>query len=161
VDVVSLADSTLVLLAPGMGDGIQAAKAGILEIADVFVVNKADREGAEQTARELGHMMSLGRRELTGARWRQPILTTIAADGTGVDEVAEAIEAHHTWLVDHDELAARRVRRAGSEIEAIAMESLRARLGDVHDGAAAALASRVAAGDIDPYAAAEELIAAL
>src|SRR5256885_1442541 len=75
VDIVSLADTTVVLLAPGMGDGIQAAKAGLLEVADVFVVNKADRDGAEQTARDLRHMTSLGHRGIPGPRWRVPIVS--------------------------------------------------------------------------------------
>src|SRR6476646_6153115 len=86
VEVASLADTTLVLLAPGMGDGIQAAKAGILEIADVFVVNKADREGADQAARDLRHMLSLGERRGPDD-WQPPIVKTVAAKGEGVDDV--------------------------------------------------------------------------
>jgi LAO/AO transport system kinase len=158
VEIVSLADTTLVLLAPGMGDGIQAAKAGILEIADVFVVNKADRDGADQTARELKHMISLGRREISGAVWRQPIVPTIAVKSSGVDEVVEAIDAHTAWMTEHGELARRRAGRAATEVEAIAIESLRARLGDLREGPAGKLAERVAAGEEDPYSAAERLI---
>src|SRR5947207_6050906 len=89
VDVASLADTTVVLLAPGMGDGIQAAKAGILEIADIFVVNKADRDGADATARELGHMLALGESREPGD-WRPPIVTTVAARAEGVEGVVEA-----------------------------------------------------------------------
>ncbi|SDC60872.1 methylmalonyl Co-A mutase-associated GTPase MeaB [Actinokineospora iranica] len=159
VDVVALADTTLVLLAPGMGDGIQAAKAGILEIADVFVVNKADRDGADTTARELKYMISLGRREIRGASWRQPIVKTVAARGEGVGEVVEAIDAHRAWTADHGEFEHRRALRARTEIEAIAVETLRSRLGDLHGGDALdRLAKRVMAGDLDPYAAADSLI---
>ncbi|GGM35592.1 LAO/AO transport system kinase [Longimycelium tulufanense] len=162
VEVVSLADTTLVLLAPGMGDGIQAAKAGILEVADVFVVNKADRDGADQTVRDLKYMISLGRRERTGAIWRPPIVKTIAARGQGLDEVTEAIDAHHDWMVRHGELEQRRQRRAQAEIEAIAVEMLRAELGDVHGGTALeGLAKRVVAGEVDPYRAADELVTGL
>jgi len=161
VDIVALADTTVVLLAPGMGDGIQAAKAGILEVADVFVVNKADRDGAETTVRDLKHMISLGRREL-GPAWRQPIVSTVASAGEGVAELVAALDAHHDWLVTRGELAARRARRAAEEIEAIAVASLRARLGGVRGGdALAGLAERVAAGELDPYAAADELTAGM
>jgi GTPase len=160
VDVVSLADTTLVLLAPGMGDGIQAAKAGILEVADVFVVNKADRNGAEQTVRDLRYMISLGRLDMRGARWRAPIVRTVATTGDGVDEVLAAITSHRAWLVSHGELAARREKRAREEIEAIAVRALRARFGDAH-GRLAELAKRVATGELDPYAAADALVEAL
>jgi len=157
VDIVSLADTTVVLLAPGMGDGIQAAKAGILEVADVFVVNKADRDGADQTVRDLKHMISLGRRSL-GPSWRQPIVRTVATSGDGAAELVSALDAHHDWLVSHGELTTRRETRARREIEAIAVRELRARLGGVRGGEVLdRLAEQVAAGSLDPYAAADEL----
>jgi len=162
VDVVRLADTTVVLLAPGMGDGIQAAKAGVLEIADVFVVNKADRDGADATVHDLKQMISLARREIRGPSWRQPIVRTVAAKGEGVDELVRALDDHHTWLVAHDELGARRAARARDEVEAIAVRRLRAELADLRDGTRlAGLAERVVARDLDPFAAAEELVAAL
>ena len=162
VEVVSLADTTLVLLAPGMGDGIQAAKAGILEVADIFVVNKADRDGADQTVRDLKYMISLGRREVPGPMWRPPIVKTVASRGEGIDEVVAAIESHHDWMSAHGELEQRRQRRAEAEVEAIAVEDLRDRLGDIRGGSALpGLAKRVVAGEIDPYVAADELVAAL
>ncbi|RKT15868.1 LAO/AO transport system kinase [Streptomyces sp. 1114.5] len=161
VEVAAQADTTVVLLAPGMGDGIQAAKAGILEIGDVFVVNKADRDGADATARELNHMLGLGEAREAGD-WRPPIVKTVAARGEGVDEVVEALEKHRAWLEEHGELAARRRRRAAEEIEAIALAELRARIGDLRgDRHLAALAERVAAGELDPYGAADELVAGL
>ncbi|SDH46302.1 LAO/AO transport system kinase [Actinokineospora alba] len=158
VEVVALADTTIVLLAPGMGDGIQAAKAGILEIADVFVVNKADRDGADTTVRELKYMISLGRREIRGASWRQPIVKTVAARLEGIADVVEAIDTHRTWMAEHGELEERRAVRARTEIEAIAVESLRAKLADVHGDALEGLAKRVMAGEVDPYTAADSLI---
>lgn len=166
VEVAGLADTTVVLLAPGMGDGIQAAKAGILEIGDLYVVNKADREGADATARELVHMMSLGD-EASGTSaakegtWRRPVLKTIAADGTGIDELVDALDAHHAWLAESGELTGRRRRRAGEEIESIALATLRLRMtGPAGDGTGLdALADSVAAGELDPYSAADRLVA--
>jgi len=156
VEIASLADTTLVLLAPGMGDGIQAAKAGILEIADLFVVNKADREGADTVVRDLRSMLSLGDRR-TDQGWRVPILKTVASRGEGAAEVVEEIERHGAWLESSGELSRRRQRRAADEIEAIALTSLRVDLRG--DGRLEPLAARVVAGEIDPYAAADELMA--
>ncbi|MET9625966.1 methylmalonyl Co-A mutase-associated GTPase MeaB [Lentzea sp. NPDC006480] len=153
VEIVALADTTLVLLAPGMGDGIQAAKAGILEIADVFVVNKADRDGADQTARDLKYMISLGRRDREGPLWRPPVVKTVAARMEGLDRVVEAIAEHQSWMASHGELFERRLRRAGAEIEAIAVERVRTRFGPVDQ-----LAKRVVSGELDPFAAADQLI---
>ena len=162
VDVVSLADTTLVLVAPGMGDGVQAAKAGILEIADVFVVNKADREGADRTARELKHMISLGRREVTGPSWRPPVVRTVAERTEGISDVIAAVGAHREWMVAHGVLGCRRLHRAHTEVEAIAVAALRERLGTLEKNSAlSALAQRVADGDLDPYAAADELVSTL
>ena len=158
VEVASAADTAVVLLAPGMGDGIQAAKAGILEIGDVFVVNKADRDGADATARELNHMLALGERREPGD-WRPPIIKTVAARGEGVPEVVEALEKHRAWLAETGRLAARRRARAAAEIEAIALGVLRSRFGSLHgDSRLAALADRVAGGELDPFAAADELL---
>ncbi|MFI0814338.1 methylmalonyl Co-A mutase-associated GTPase MeaB [Streptomyces sp. NPDC021098] len=159
VEIAAQADTTMVLLAPGMGDGIQAAKAGILEIGDVYVVNKADREGAEATARELNHMLGLGEARAPGD-WRPPIVKTVAARGEGIDEVVQALEKHRAWMEEHGVLAERRMRRAAGEVETIAVTALRARIGDLHgDRRLGALAERVVAGELDPYAAADELVA--
>jgi LAO/AO transport system kinase len=155
IDVVSLADTTVVLLAPGMGDGVQAAKAGILEIADVFVVNKADRDGAAQTVRDLKYMMSLGERR---DAWAPPVCRTVAARGEGVEDVVTAIDGHRAWLESSGEGVARRRRRAEGEIEAIALEKVRVRL---DRAAVAAFADRVVAGLLDPYAAAEQALTTL
>ncbi|SEO90977.1 methylmalonyl Co-A mutase-associated GTPase MeaB [Trujillonella endophytica] len=164
LEIASLADTTLVLLAPGMGDGIQAAKAGILEIADVFVVNKADRDGAGQTARDLRAMQSLGGRHDLPGGWRPPICRTVASRDTdnGVDEVLAQLDRHAEWLETSGEGRRRRTERAAREIEAIALAGLRARMGDVGGSAALdALAARVVAGETDPFAAADRLLAQL
>jgi LAO/AO transport system kinase len=159
VEIAAQADTTVVLLAPGMGDGIQAAKAGILEIGDVYVVNKADRDGADATARELNHMLGLGEARSPGD-WRPPIVKTVAARGEGTDEVVQALEKHRAWMEEHGVLAERRMRRAAGEVETIAVTALRARIGDLHgDRRLGALAERVVAGELDPYAAADELVA--
>ena len=161
VEIASLADTTVVLLAPGMGDGIQAAKAGILEVADVFVVNKADRDGADQTVRDLRYMLSLGGRHSEAGHWRPPIVKTVAARDTdnGLPDVLEAIGKHREWLESSGEGARRREERAAREVEAIALAALRERLGDVHGSAAlGALAEKVVAGETDPYSAADELL---
>ncbi len=159
LEVASLADTTLVLLAPGTGDGIQAAKAGILEVADVLVVNKADRDGADQTVRDLRYTLSLGgRHDLPGA-WRPPILRTVAAAGTGIDDLAEAIGEHRGWLGSSGEGHRRRALRAAREIEAIALAGLRERMGDVRGSAAlGTLAEQVVAGRTDPFRAATLLL---
>ncbi len=160
VEVASLADTTLVLLAPGMGDAIQAVKAGILEIADIFVVNKADRDGADATVRDIQGMIALGERG--PGQWRPQVVRSVAVRGEGIDDIAAAIDKHRGWLVEHDELRRRREARAAVEIEAIALGALRARIGSLRDGTQLpALAAEVAAGATDPYAAADALLAQL
>ena len=159
VEIASLADTTLVLVAPGMGDSIQAAKAGILEIADVFVVNKADRDGADATARDLRHMLSTGERRGPDD-WQPPIVKTVASRGEGIDDVMAAIDKHRDWLAGSGRLDAKRRLRAADEIEAIAVTALRARMGDLRGGTVLdELAARVVAGEVDPYAAADALVA--
>jgi LAO/AO transport system kinase len=161
VEIAGLADTTIVLLAPGMGDGIQAAKAGILEIGDVFVVNKADRDGADATVRDLRHMISLGDRTEPGL-WRPPVVKTVAARGEGVEEVMEALDKHQGWLDSSGTLQQRRLKRAADEIEAIALAALRARMGDLRAGHGLDdHAAAVVAGQIDPYAAADDIVAQL
>jgi len=157
VEIASLADTTLVLLAPGMGDGIQAAKAGILEIGDVYVVNKADRDGADQVRRDLRNMIALAERG--EGSWKPPIVQTVAQTGRGVDKVVEQIDAHRQWMVSSGELGRRRARRARNEIEAIAVTALRERWGDVHARSELDdLAEQVVDGRSDPYRAADRLL---
>ncbi|MDN4174344.1 methylmalonyl Co-A mutase-associated GTPase MeaB [Nocardioides sp. SOB77] len=157
VEIAGLADTTLVLLAPGMGDGIQAAKAGILEVGDVYVVNKADRDGADQVRRDLRSMIALADRPDDG--WKPPIVKTVAQAGEGLAELAAEIERHHAWLRETGELQRRRTRRARAEVEAIALAALRRTWGDVGGHAGLdELAAAVAAGESDPWAAADRLL---
>ena len=160
VEIAAMADTTLVLIAPGMGDGIQAAKAGILEIGDVYVINKADRDGADQVRRELRSMLALAERP-DGA-WKPEIVKTIASKGEGIDDLVAALEKHFAHLSETGELATRRLRRARDEIEAIAVTALREQWRGVHENAALdELAAEVVAGESDPYAAADLLLESL
>ncbi|MFC3995110.1 methylmalonyl Co-A mutase-associated GTPase MeaB [Nocardiopsis sediminis] len=160
VDIARHADTTVVLSAPGMGDSVQAAKAGVLEIADVFVVNKADREGAHATVRELRQMIAHVDRP-AGA-WKPPIVSTVAAKGEGVAELLGRLDEHAAHLRSSGGLEVRRTARAREEIEAITVRALRERLGDVHGHSALdKLADAVARGHTDPYSAAEAVVAAL
>ena len=161
VEIAGLADTTLVLMAPGMGDGIQAAKAGILEIGDVYVINKADRDGADQVRRELRSMLALAERP-EGA-WSPADRQDRGLAGRGPRRGRRGDRpAPRLAGVQSGELAARRTRRARDEIEAIAVTALRARWGDVHGRSELdELAAAVVAGESDPYAAADELLDAL
>lgn len=157
VEIAGLADSTLVLVAPGMGDSVQAAKAGILEVADLFVVNKADRDGAQQTVRDIRNMLALADR--ADGDWKPPIVQTVAVRGEGVDEVVERLSQHFAWLNGTGGLARRRRERARDEIEAIAVTELRDRFGRKYGQERLDdLADGVVAGDLDPYTAADRLI---
>jgi LAO/AO transport system kinase len=154
VAIASLADSVVVLLAPGMGDAIQAAKAGLLEVADLFVVNKADKPDAQHVVRDLRTMVA--RADRGPADWKPPILTAIATQGEGISELVARLEAHWSWLNSTGELAGRRQARAREEITALAFAALRGRLAaDRVD----ALARLVADGTLDAFQAAEELLA--
>lgn len=160
VEVAGLADTTLVMLAPGMGDGIQAAKAGILEIGDIYLINKADRDGADQVRRDLRAMLALADRP--GGAWRPPIIKTVAARAEGVPDVVSKLQEHLTWMRGNGELTRRRTRRARDEIETIAVTAMRSRFADVHgDERLDDLATRVITGRCDPYAAADVLMKSL
>ena len=158
VEVAAATDTTVVAVAPGWGDAVQASKAGILEIADVFVVNKADRDGAAETVRDLRNMLRMGPR----TEWEPPIVKTSTVTGDGISELWEAVERHRSFLTDSGELERRRARRILTEVEAMVAERLRARASgllrsEALDGLAAALAER----SLDPYAAADQLMAQL
>ena len=159
VEIASLADTTLVLVAPGMGDAVQAAKAGILETGDIFVVNKSDHPGAQETVRDLRTMIAMASRG--PADWKPPIVSTIATAGEGIADLATALDAHWSWLEESGELDRRRRARAREEVAAIALATLRQRMGGLPgDSRIDGLAARVAAGELDPYSAADELVAA-
>src|SRR5262249_21477837 len=123
VEVAASADTVVVLVAPGAGDDGQAAKAGILEIGDVYAVNKADREGADRTVRQLEHVVALAPVEPDG--WRRPVVRTTASTGEGIDALAAALDAHRDWATTTGTLERRRLARAAAEVEAIALARLR------------------------------------
>ena len=157
VEIAGAADTAVVLLAPGMGDGIQAAKAGILEIGDLYVVNKADRDGANTVRRELRSMLALAERP-EGA-WRPPVLLTSAQSGEGVEGVVAQLDEHRGNAWSTGTLRARRLRRARAEVETIAVTALRQRWTGVSERTELdALAERVVDDRLDPYAAADELL---
>jgi LAO/AO transport system kinase len=159
VEIASLADTTLVLVAPGTGDAVQAAKAGILEVGDIFVVNKRDNPGAQETVRNLRTMIAMAERG--AGDWKPPIVTTTATAGDGIADLTAALDAHWSWLDSSGERDRRRRARAREEVAAIAVAALRQRMGGLPgDSRLDELAARVAAGELDPYSAADELVAA-
>jgi LAO/AO transport system kinase len=157
VDVARLADSTLVLLAPGSGDAVQTAKAGLLEVADVLVVTKSDLPGADVLAGDLRRSVRLGGAAPGG--WAPPVVPTAATSGAGIPEALAALDAHRAWASAGGELAARRLRRAAGEIEAVLVDAVRARLGVLpYARHLQELAARVRDGGLDPWSAAEALL---
>jgi LAO/AO transport system kinase len=153
--VAGAADTTVVVVNPRWGDGVQANKAGLLEIADVLVVNKADREGARDTVHDLELML-----ELAGERdWRPPIIETVATDGRGVDDLWRAILDHRAFLESDGRLERRRDSRLRDELRAIVHERLREGADERCRGETfARLVAQVTARKLDPYAAADELL---
>ena len=149
VEIASAADSTVVLVVPGMGDSVQAAKAGVLEVADVLVVNKADRPDTQATIRDLRAMVSLAQGE-----WKPPIVATIATSGEGIEDLLGLLDQHDAWLESSGERARRRLARARGEVTALAFGTLAKPLAIPDE-----LAARVASGELDPTEAAEELLA--
>ncbi|QXC63140.1 methylmalonyl Co-A mutase-associated GTPase MeaB [Aquihabitans sp. G128] len=155
VEVAGAADTTVVVVNPGWGDSVQAAKAGLMEIADVFVVNKADRAGAEQTAHDLESMMDL----TDTGRWRPPVVRAVGTTGEGAAEVWEAIGAHRAHLEGSGELGERRRARVQAELDLILEQRLRAKVESLlQPGARAAVDADVAAGRLDPWSAADEIL---
>jgi len=155
IEVAGAADTTMVVVNPGWGDAVQAAKAGLLEIADLFVVNKADRDGAAETVRDLEFMLDLSLQ----SDWRPPIVKTVASRGEGFEELWEAIGSHRAFLESDGRLAARRTKRIRDELKAIVVERLYERAGQVCTGDRFdELAAAVEARQVDPYSAAESLL---
>lgn len=164
VEVTSTADHVLVAIAPGMGDSIQAAKAGILEVADIFVINKADHGGAGKLESELRGMLEMGHAAGTDGSWWPPIVRTVAVREEGIPELVEAVDKHAEHLRDSGEDRKRRKARALHAVREIALERIRARFADLDAGDDTlldTLSARVADREIDPYAAADDLLEAL
>jgi LAO/AO transport system kinase len=156
VEIASQADTTLVVVNPGWGDEVQAAKAGLLEIADIFVVNKADRPGVDATVSDLSAMLDLS----GGAGWKPPIVRTVATTGEGVDELWAQIGAHRASLESNGAIAKRRRERLAAELRALVVERILVRSGEVASGERFdALVDDVASRTTDPYSAVDALLA--
>jgi LAO/AO transport system kinase len=156
VEVVRVVDTVALVTVPGLGDDIQAIKAGVLEIADVLVVNKADRPGADETARDLAQMLTLGKLR---TEWKPPIIRTTAATGENVPQLVEALERHGAWARESGERERRRRDAARVEVEELLREALVRRLRDrVGADRVDAAVARVAERAADPYSAVEELL---
>jgi LAO/AO transport system kinase len=153
VDVVRGVDTVLVVTPPGLGDDIQAIKAGIMEIADVFVINKADREGADRTARDLKMVLGLVEGEQRG--WRPPIVQTVASQGLGVEAVAAAVADHRRWLEESGELARRRTASLRLRVETLLKETVLSRADEIVG--LDREVERAMRERIDPYRVAESL----
>ena len=151
IDISRMADVSVVVMAPGSGDDVQAIKAGIMEIADVFVVNKADRDGADRAVAEIEAMLALGERGID--EWRPPVVKTCAATGEGVDDVVAAVRRFAGRSVVADDRARRRAR---ARLESILVGRLVRRIGMERDLAAAIDA--IVAREVDPYTAADGLV---
>ena len=157
IEIVRTAHTTIVVSVPGMGDDVQAIKAGMMEIADIHVVNKADRPDANKTVRELKGMLRLGGMPQSG--WRTPVLETIAHDGTGVSELVDAIERHRAWLEESGELRRRERRAVRARITALAKEFLTEQLAEPGGGDALERAiDDVCSRRLDPRTAARQLV---
>jgi LAO/AO transport system kinase len=155
VDIAGAADTTVVVVNPGWGDGVQANKAGLMEIADLFVVNKADRDGVAETVRDLDLMLDLSGH----TEWRPRIVTTVATRGEGIDELWDAIREHRAFQEQDGRLERRREARLRDELRAIVRARLEAQVADACRGDAFDdLVARVARRELDPHTAATELI---
>lgn len=155
VDVVNAVDTVVLVLAPGAGDGVQAAKAGVLEIADIYVVNKADRDGAEAVVRELRSMIGLGSQTQTS--WTPEIVTTTATTGQGLSDLVAAISKHHDWAVASGDRALRSVERANLNLRRAVLDSVADQL-NLNANAFDSLSARVASGEISTELAVEQIL---
>jgi len=162
VDIVRLADITVVMLVPGMGDDVQTIKAGIMEIADIFVINKSDREGAERVEREIRALQTLGGQQdkVRHDGWTPPIVKTVASEGAGVPELAGAIGEYESYLQKENRALKKIVEnwqeRLVEMLRDAMLEKARAQFGD---GKIALLAAEVAEHKRDPYTLVEEIAA--
>ena len=155
VEVAGEADTTVVVVNPGWGDAVQANKAGLMEIADVFVVNKADRPGVDETVRDIGQMLDLS----VARAWRPPVVRTVGTTGEGADALREAVVDHLAHLRASGELEVRRRRRLRNELHRILSERLAARAAALGSGSRFdELCEAVAARQLDPWAATDTLL---
>lgn len=157
VDIVRLADITLVILVPGMGDDVQSIKAGIMEIADIFVINKADREGADRVEREIRAMQSLATRH---DDWVPPIVKTVAQDGTGIPALADAINQYENYLAKSEVGQRRRIENWRGRLVEMLRDEIMERVRNSHmpDEEANRYAAEIAEHKRDPYTLVEEIV---
>jgi GTPase len=159
IDIVRLADITIVILMPGMGDDVQTIKAGIMEIADIFVINKCDREGAERVEREIRALQSLAVRS---DNWTPPIVKTVASEGAGVAELAAAIGGYETFLREKNLVLKRNLENWQNRLVEMLRDALLERAQQqLGNGAVARYAAEVAEHKRDPYTLVEEIVAGL
>lgn len=157
LDIIEAADTTVVVLYPGGGDAIQTMKAGLMEIADIFAVNKADRQGADQVVAELEAMLSLNPRD---AHWQTPVLAIQALNNIGIDELYQDIERHRSMLESTGRLATQRQGQLKKELIQAIEQGVSAQLSRlmIEDQNLIALSERVASGELDPYSTAKEIL---
>jgi LAO/AO transport system kinase len=162
VDVVKSAQTTIIMVIPGMGDDIQAIKAGILEVGDIFVINKADREGADKTLNELRQMIDMGQHKFKQGRWIPPILKVEAALDRGVTELLDAIEKHRAYLTESggDQHLLRRTLRIREELAEMVKDRLVQEVLDqlIEGGEFEHAVEAILAGETDPYTASDNLV---
>ncbi|ALV63240.1 putative periplasmic protein kinase ArgK and related GTPases of G3E family [Thermococcus sp. 2319x1] len=156
VDIVKTADTVVLVTVPGLGDDVQAIKAGLMEIADIFVVNKADKEGADATVFELELMLDLEKEKWEKRGWRPPIVSTVAFTNRGIDQLWEAINKHRDFLLESGEIEKKRKFRVGEEIKAIVSSTIARKIGEMMgNNEISQLIERIANREIDPYSAAD------
>ena len=157
VEIAGKADTTVVVVNPGWGDSVQANKAGLMEIADIFVINKADRKGVDETRRDLEQMLDLS--DLADDMWRPPIVATVGSTGEGVPDLWEAVVAHREFITGSGELDRRRRFRLREELREIVARRLEQRARDICTGEVwDAIQDKVVVRAIDPWSAADEML---
>jgi LAO/AO transport system kinase len=156
VDIMKIAHTTVIVTVPGLGDDIQTIKAGIMEIGDIFVVNKADRGEADKKATEIMAMLELGQKEKA---WMPPVITAVARDGKGMDELLKTAQKHYTWLKESGMHKEKDIEKSRDEVFRIIHEKIEKAVVDRVDGAVIDdLSLKIAEREMDPYTAADELM---
>jgi LAO/AO transport system kinase len=156
LDIIRLADTVLVILVPEAGDSVQTMKAGLMEIGDIFIVNKADREGADRLSREIEYMVSLNKRE---DKWKVPVILTRAHEGQGVEELVKAVENHRTFQSESSLLREKREKRREEEFSQIILEIIERKISEkLKGGELERILTLVKNGEIDPYKGADLVI---
>jgi LAO/AO transport system kinase len=156
IDIVKNCDTTLMVMVPGLGDDIQAIKAGVMEIGDVFAINKADRDGAKRTAREIQMMLDYNK----DALWRPPVKMVVAIENDGIEELLEAIHAHRAHMIENQLFDVRRTENAKSEVLELIKERIERMILDKSqtESSLDSFARKVAKREMDPYSAVDKVL---